>query len=164
MYTAMEIAYWFIFQNFLKQRENIATNEDYETYDGITHFKLQSLLYNAQGCNLAMNDEPLFDDSIEKWENSPMIESVYDVFSVFRQNTIIMPYTKEADCAVSKINKDSKARNVLEFVYNNFNIYTAWELKKTATEVNTPWEKTQMDKVIDLNLIKEYFKTEVLEE
>ena len=54
MFSAIEIATWFLLKNNAEIREHKATNDDYEVYEGITHLKLQKLLYYAQEINLAM--------------------------------------------------------------------------------------------------------------
>lgn len=54
MFSAIEIAIWFLLKNNAEIRKHETTNDDYEVYEGITHLKLQNLLYYAQGINLAM--------------------------------------------------------------------------------------------------------------
>lgn len=54
MFSAIEIATWFLLKNNAEIREHEATNDDYEVYERITHLKLQKLLYYAQEINLAM--------------------------------------------------------------------------------------------------------------
>ena len=45
MYSAQDIAKWFLYKNYAEQKAKMASNDDYEVYDGITHLKLQKLLY-----------------------------------------------------------------------------------------------------------------------
>lgn len=47
-------------KNNAEIREHEADNDDYEVYEGITHLKLQKLLYYAQGISLAMYEKPVF--------------------------------------------------------------------------------------------------------
>lgn len=164
MYKAMDIAKWFLFKNNSEQKEKIAVNDDYEVYEGITHLKLQKLLYNAQGVNLAINNEPLFEEPLEAWEHGPVVREVYDTFCIFGRNQIIVPVTEETNEIIRKIESDSKIKNILELVYENFSIYTAWQLREMSHTKNGPWDRTQKNEIINLELIKEYFKKEVVSE
>lgn len=164
MYKAMDIAKWFLFKNNSEQKEKIAVNDDYEVYDGITHLKLQKLLYNAQGVSLAINDEPLFEDDLEAWDHGPVVRNVYDAFCIFGRNQIILPVTEDTNQIIRRIESDSKVKSILELVYDNFSIYTAWQLREMSHVKDGPWDKTPKDKVIDLELIKKYFKKEVVTE
>ena len=67
MYTAQEIAKWFLYKNYAEQKEKVASNDNYEVYEGITHLKLQKLLYNAQGVYLATKGKKLFIDDCFDW-------------------------------------------------------------------------------------------------
>lgn len=162
MYHAMDIAKWFLLKNNSEQKEKVAANDDYEVYEGITHLKLQKLLYNAQGVSLAINDEPLFMENLEAWEHGPVVRDVYDTFCIFGRNQIIIPVTEDTLEKVREIESDNKAKNVLELVYDNFSIYTAWQLREMSHVKDGPWDKTQKNEVIDLELIKDYFKKEVV--
>ena len=163
MYKAQDIAKWFLYKNYAEQKEKVATNDDYEVYDGITHLKLQKLLYNAQGVHLATQGEKLFDDDLEAWEHGPVVREVYDTYCVFGRNAIIIPSTPENDAIVRKIESDVKAKETLDIVYDNFSIYTAWQLREMSHVKNGPWDKTKRNQVIDINLIKQDFEKEVVE-
>ena len=60
MFSALDIAMQFLLKNNAEIREHEADNDDYEVYEGITHLKLQKLLYYAQGISLAMYEKPVF--------------------------------------------------------------------------------------------------------
>ena len=49
-------------------------------------------------------------------------------------------------------------------VYDNFSIYTAWELREMSHKKGSPWESTPKNHVINPTLIKEYFQKEVVEQ
>lgn len=165
MYKAKEIAYWFLAKNYGEQKMRVAVNDEFDVYEYLTHQKLQKLLYYAQGCSLAINNEPLFDEPIEAWEHGPIISSIYDMFYTFRQNPLVIPASEEYTNAVTKIEEDAKTRKLLEFVYENFAIYTAWELRNMTHESKSPWLKAnKTHDIIDNEAIKEYFKKEVLED
>lgn len=164
MYKAIEIAYWFLYRNYTERMEKTAANDEFDVYEGLTHLKLQKLLYNAQGVSLALRDKPIFEEPLEAWLHGPVVRNVYDTFLVFRGAPIIVPVTEETTRIVEKIDGDSSAHEVLEFVYENFSIYTAWQLREMSHAKNGPWYKTSANSTIDNELIKEYFKKEVVEE
>ena len=163
-YTAQDIAIWFLYKNYAEKKEKIAPNDEYEVYEGITHLKLQKLLYYAQGVHLAITDKKLFDDDFEAWNHGPVVRNVYDTYCVFGRNQIIIPETPENRKIVSKIENDPEVKNILDLVYDNFSIYTAWQLREMTHKKGSPWEKTTNNGIIDTDLIKEYFKQEVVEE
>lgn len=163
MYSAQDIAKWFLYKNNSEQKENMAINDDYEVYEGITHLKLQKLLYYAQGVYLALENEKLFNEPLEAWEHGPVVRNVYDTYCVFGRNQIIIPATEENNEIVRKIEEDSKVKEILELVYNNFAIYTAWQLREMSHIKDGPWDKTPKNQEIDIEMIKEFFKKEIVE-
>ena len=166
MYSALEIATWFLLKNNAEIREHEATNDDYEVYEGITHLKLQKLLYYAQGISLGMYSKPLFEENIEAWQHGPVIKEVYGNFSKFGRNNIEIKMDKQAEEIVTKIENNKEVSEILNLTYNNFAIYTAWQLRQMTHEDNTPWDITQRNKglgqKIDNDLIEDYFKKEII--
>ena len=63
-YSALDIATWFIYKTNAEKKENQAINDTYEVYEGLTHLKLQKLLYYAKGISLSLNNSALFNDQI----------------------------------------------------------------------------------------------------
>ena len=79
-YTAEQIASWFLLYNNLKVEE--------EGADSITNLKLQKLLYYAQGCYLALENKPLFNDNIVAWKHGPVVECIYNKYSPYGSSGI----------------------------------------------------------------------------
>ncbi len=54
---------------------------------------------------------------------------------------------------------------MLNVVYDNFAIYTAWQLREMSHVKDGPWDKTINNgkKIIELNDIKQYFEREVVD-
>lgn len=168
MYSAKDIAIWFLLKNNAEVKEHIVTNDDeYEVYEGITHLKLQKLLYYAQGLNLAINGEKLFSENIEAWKHGPVISEIYNAYCIYGRNPIEIQMGPEEERILNNIESDEKASNILNLTYNNFAIYTAWQLREMTHQDNTPWDITQKEKglnrVIDTDLMKKYFKEEIIE-
>lgn len=146
MFSAQDIAIWFLLKNNAEVREHEATNDDYEVYEGITHLKLQKLLYYAQGICLALKGEPLFKENIEAWQHGPVVKEVYGAFSMFGRENIEIEMDKEKEEIVKEIESNKEVSEVLNLTYDNFAIYTAWQLRQMTHEDNTPWDITQKTK------------------
>lgn len=166
MFSAKDIAVWFLIKNNAEVREHEATNDDYEVYEGITHLKLQKLLYYAQGISLGMFDKPIFNENIEAWQHGPVVREVYSIYNIFGRDNINIEMDKEKEEIIKKIEDDKEVSEALNLAYDNFAIYTAWQLRQMTHEDNTPWDITQKTKglgsVIDNSLIEKYFKEEVI--
>lgn len=141
--SARDIALWFLNHN-LSLRD--IGNED---TDDISNLKLQKLLYYAQGSYLGLYDKPLFNDEILAWKHGPVVEGVYHEFKQNGSRGIV-----EFDNAPIL---DDETENVLKQVYDVFGKYSAWGLRE-MTHNETPWKSTKLNNIIDIELIKEYFK------
>ena len=122
-YSALDIATWFIYKTNSEVKEH--SNDD-DIYEGITHLKLQKLLYYAQGISLALLDEALFKEKILTWPHGPVVNEVYDVYKDYGKRDIPTKSTTTKDEIISKIENDKEVSRVLNIVYDNFAIYTAW--------------------------------------
>ena len=141
-YSALQIAEWFL--NYNRKQMN---EEDAEY---ITNLKLQKLLYFAQGCYLALTDNPLFKEDILAWEHGPAVNEVYQKYKINGARGI---QYDEKFCE----NIDEQTQNILKQVYEVFGSYSAWALRN-KTRQEAPWQNTIRNDIIDLELIKEYFK------
>lgn len=165
-YSALDIATWFIYKTNAEIKENQAINDDYEIYEGLTHLKLQKLLYFAQGISLAKNDAVLFNDKIEAWEHGPVVKSVWNKYSSKGRKEITIEDVINENQIIRNIEADANAREILCMTYDNFAIYTAWQLRNMTHIPNGPWDKTFVpheNKEINTELIKNYFKAEIME-
>lgn len=164
--TAYDVANWFIWKNNIEKQENTDDCDEYEVYEGITHLKLQKLLYNAQGVCLALYNKPLFEEKIYAWEHGPVIKKIYDIFKQYGREIIPAINCDDASKSISKIENDSIASDVLNITYENFAIYTAWQLRNMSHIPSGPWETTVrekgMHKQIDNNLIEKYFRNNII--
>lgn len=164
MYKAIDIANWFLLKNNSEVLQHEAEGDDYEVYEGITHLKLQKLLYYAQGVYLASTGEKLFEEDIEAWTHGPVVQEVYEVFRTCGKNNIIVDLDEKELDVIRDIENNAEVSEILNAVYDNFAIYTAWQLREMSHELGGPWDKTVKaeKKVIDLLLIKDYFTREIL--
>lgn len=166
-FSALDIAYWFVWKNRVEKMDNETEYDAYEVYEGLTHLKLQKLLYYAQGISLALNGSCIFSDKIMAWEHGPVIKSVYDKFKKFGREDIELDFDDKVIARVQKIEENSSISNILNLAYDNFSIYTAWQLREMTHVKNGPWERTVrtkgMNKEIEQLLIKEFFEENIVE-
>ncbi len=168
MYNAKQIALWFLYKNNAEIKEHIVEDEEYEVYEGISHLKLQKLLYYAQGVYLSLNKgNKLFNEKIIAWEHGPVVKEVYSIYKDNKRNSIDFVSSEENDKVISKIESNTDVSYILNLVYDNFAIYTAWQLREMTHEDGGPWDvtvkKTGYNSEIDTALIKEYFDKHVVE-
>lgn len=165
-YSALDIATWFIYKTHAEKKENQDADDNYEIYEGLTHLKLQKLLYYAQGVYLSLYNEPLFHDKIEAWEHGPVVKAVFDHFSTKGRNEITLEDAPRDVSVIRAIEADTAARDALNITYDNFAIYTAWQLRNMTHKVGSPWYQVHYpnsNRVISLRIIKDYFDREVME-
>jgi len=168
MYSALDIALWFLAKNHSEEKENLTDDENYEVYEGITHLKLQKLLYYAQGIYLALNSEPLFFEDIFAWQHGPVVPEVYDKYKINGRREINPLLNNVEKEKMIKVELNTKSKQALEIAYENFAGYTAWQLRNKTHEKGTPWNitisKYGEGAKIDNKLIEEYFNKTFFEE
>lgn len=167
MYNASDIATWFIYKTNSERKEKQLTKDDFDVYEGISHLKLQKLLYFAQGVTLSSTEHALFNDRIMAWEHGPVIPNVYEIYRKYGKKDIPTASTNEKNRIVSQIENDTEIARLLNFVYDNFAIYTAWQLRDMTHEDGAPWDVTVkehgLNSEISQDLIRNYFNENVLE-
>jgi uncharacterized phage-associated protein len=123
-----------------------------EAGDLISNLKLQKLVYYAQGCHLAVFDEPLFDEPIEAWLHGPVSPVLYQKYKSYESSGI--PCPDEADFTVFT----TKQRELLEEVYSVYGQFSAWKLRNMTHE-EAPWKDTPINFTISHGAMKSFFKT-----
>jgi len=148
MYTAMQIADWFLARNRMAIAE----------IDGelISNMKLQKLLYYAQGSYAAITGRALYDDPIVAWKHGPVVESVYHHYKDFGSNGIDYDGNILSEFDVETV-------NILKQVYEVFGQYSAWKLRE-MTHSETPWITTEQSEEINLDKIILYFSEHHIDE
>jgi uncharacterized phage-associated protein len=149
-YKAEQIAEWFIARS-LEEEELIGIDESDESGEGgITHLKLQKLLYYAQGCYLAIYNKPLFKEAIVAWKYGPVVEEVYNRFKGSDKN----PLKLQEDVDITDIT--ALDQGFLEETYQIWGQYSALKLVNMTHE-EAPFKETAQGDVIDNERIKAYF-------
>lgn len=124
--------------------------------------KLQKLLYLAQGYSYAFYDRPLFSDELEGWVHGPVVREVYNRFKDYQYNSIDINFEVEE--------LDDEAKDVLDYVINNFSKYDAKYLEELSHE-QEPWilsrggldPDERSDKTISKESISNYFINEIFQ-
>lgn len=164
MCKAMIIAKWFILNTNAEKK--LCECEAYGVYEGITNSKLQRLLYYAQGISLALSGKPIFKDPILAQRQGPVVDEVYREFTSYGNAEIGEIELSEQEA--QEINAlDINTLNILNLTYENFAIYTAWQLRNITTADGTPWDNTieegGLNQEISLLGIQLYFELHVVE-
>lgn len=114
----------------------------------ITNLKLQKLLYFVQAMCLMIFGKKAFPEKILAWSYGPVINEVYQQY---KQNH------------ASEINSESNIKNISSGLYKIIeeviNSYGSIEANKLIdfTHEEEPWKNTEINKEIDIELIKNYF-------
>lgn len=144
-YSAENIAEWILNKN-AKNRSNGIEN------DGITNLKLQKLLYYAEGIYYTLKHKNLIKEEFVAWKHGPVVRNIYYKYNSYKANEINTDNINNP-----KIDKETE--NVLEKMYSKYSQYTAEELRN-MTHQESPWKKTSRNKIIEKDLIKNYFENE----
>lgn len=117
--------------------------------EGITHMKLQKLVYIAHGFSLALLNRPLISDEVQAWQYGPVIPTLYQELKIFGKSEIIDPVANgKADenrnliLETPFINpNDEESHLLIEAVWNRYRKYSGANLSDLTHRPKTPWEK-----------------------
>lgn len=146
--SVMSISKWFI-QN----------NADAAVPSHRGNIKLQKLLYYSQAMNLAVNEKPLFDNTIEAWKNGPVVRDIYREYryNQLAERAAIEDEVTESDFIAT--NNTARILQIINGIYGNQSSDKLIEL----THKEKPWHDLkdqalrQENPVISINAIKEFY-------
>lgn len=144
-YSAEDISNWILNKN-LENRKN-----GKETV-GITNLKLQKLLYYASGIYFLYKKCNLIKEDFVAWKHGPVIKQIYYKYNSNGAKEI--QHNRK-----SKTEIDNETQEILDKMYSKYSQYTAEELRN-MTHKEGPWKKTSRNKIIEKDLIKDYFENE----
>lgn len=144
LYTAAEIARFFLY----------LVDQDEDAGEQISNLKLQKLVYYAQGFGLAIFGEPLFGEPIEAWLHGPAVPTLYQAYKGYGRQAIPVPDDFDVACY------EPPVRTLIYEVYRNYGQYSAWALRELTHE-EPPYRQTPPGEVIELGLLRDYFRTQV---
>lgn len=157
MYDIETIASYFI------EKANTKIIDEDGSAEGISHLKLQKILYFAQIVFLCTKNKELFQEEILAWQYGPVIESIYNEYSRKRKkwnSQLLQEDILDKDYK-DKINE--KDSYILDDIYNEFWKYSASELvdithsHKPWRESFIPWESNIISKKSMVNYYKNLF-------
>lgn len=130
----------------------LISKADLEEGDGMTHLKLQKLLYYCQGFSIVILGRALFDETIEAWTHGPVVRDLYPLFKKYG-NGIIEKFT---DGEPSTLTEEEK--KLIDEVYEVYGSYSAWKLRN-LTHNETPWmnAESKNDKTITYQAMLDFF-------
>jgi len=109
---------------------------------GIDHMKLQKLAYYAYGWWIAYQPEPLLNESPQVWEYGPVFYSLFKVLTGSRNLPIHEPQKAlPFDETPPVISKNQKVFNFLDWVWNQYGLFTGMELSAQTHADGTPWKQ-----------------------
>ena len=133
-YTPLEIA------NFFIERANNGKDPS-----GVSHLKLQKLVYCAHGWWLAYaeDDPPLVSESPQAWKLGPLFKSLYRALEGYGMGKIghaitPTPFFNEEDAAAGP-ESDKRTKALLNWVWDRYEGVGAYTLSMMTNQPSTPW-------------------------
>ncbi|MDY5164171.1 DUF4065 domain-containing protein [Leuconostoc falkenbergense] len=158
-FSALQVVNWF-------RAQNVADMKTDEMVEPLTQMKAMKLLYYAQGIMLAAYDRKLFSENILAWKYGPVVDTVHRHYIGQRSITSLDEDSKkmlspEEIRDFEIVNSDSDANLVLTTVCEEYGDKSAIELMNMTHE-ELPWQSTTQSEIIETDLIKKYFKENIL--
>lgn len=124
--------------------------------DLATNMRVNKLLYFAQGWHLARYGKPLFDAPLEAWQYGPVVPEVYNRYSPFGAQGIII-----ASAPKDNVFTPEEYALLLDVATEYDNLSTS-ALMRITHETGAPWSRVNYkDKEqIPLKSIKDHFEAQ----
>lgn len=149
-FTAVQLANWFRVENYFEREIDL-------NIDPLTQMKVIKLLYFAYGRYLVMTQNKLFSSPIIHLQYGPVVTEVHKEFN----GQVVLDLNKPDKAAMNDYNlvsQDEEITNLLSNVNDDFINYNASRLSNQTHQPGSPWNLTQMGKVIKDQLIFDTFR------
>ena len=150
MYTSIDIAKVFL---------QFAEEDEIE----VTSMKLLKLTYISYGFHLGFFSKELFQADIQAWRYGPVIQNLYVFTSRFLRKGIKVQDIE----AFSFISIDQKDREFIRIIWNQYKVFTAYQLSEKTHQEGSPWSQVYDEEVreksISSIMIAKYYKDLVSE-
>lgn len=149
---AVKLAY-IVVSKYNDKYEEFKAKNNIESSDKsgyITHLKLQKLLYYIQALALCVFDKVAFDNDILAWQYGPVIAEVYLKY----KNKKSLPIDSKLD----SYNISNGLNEIINIVIDSYGQIEAKKLIDMTHEED-PWKCTDINNVIKIEDIKEYFNS-----
>lgn len=113
---------------------NYLINKSSKEGSPLTNKRLQKLLYYVQAWNLAINNNPLFEDKIEAWIHGPVIRSIYEEYREFVANPI-----NKTSITSTELNLDETTTKFIDRIVKAYSVYDTPTLEY-MTHAEAPWQ------------------------
>lgn len=122
----------------------------------INHLKLQKILYYIQAWNLALLNEPLFEEDFEAWLHGPVIRKVWDEY---KSHSVLIGELSEQDENINvKFTEDQE--DVIEDVIDAYGNKSGYYLE-SLTHQEDPWKNARKqgeNTIIKKEEMKKYYR------
>lgn len=109
---------------------------------GISHMKLQKLVFYAYGWWLASHDEPLTTEAPQVWKFGPVFNSLYSALAPFGMQPIEEPRRAVPIGAAPIVPDDEgEVRELLKWVWQRYGGHSASRLSDMTHAQGTPWQE-----------------------
>ena len=128
---------------------------------GVTHLKLQKLVYYCQGYHLAMFDAPIFPEDLEAWDHGPVHSELYQTYKYHGSAAISF----KGDRSIEALLNDNIS-SVIDNVLDDHGSKGAWKLRQ-QTHNEQPWKNHETEggkgdgEAITYKEMSDYFKKEL---
>ena len=125
----------------------------------ISNKKKKKILYYMQGFFIAVYNKKLFEEEFEAWQYGPVVRDIFDHFNDFGSGAI----TLNGDEQIIELTEDEN--ELFIEVMTEFGQFSAIKLMQ-MTHAELPWKKIFHENPqgeISYDLLREYFKTQIIE-
>jgi len=135
--------------------------------DAVSPMKLLKLVYYAHGWHLALEDEPLLNESIEAWRHGPVVASLWGRMKKYSGGAVDEPVGGGMFSDPPSIEEDDEfVQELIDQVWDAYGDFGAVKLSNLTHMPGTPWYQTKEEcggdlprrKDIDNEKIRDYFK------
>lgn len=123
--------------------------------DGITHLKLQKILYYTQVVFLIKKREKAFEEQIVAWKYGPVIQEVYTKYTSQWRNFL------EVDNDWKDSTLTPEAKKLIERTREIFGRYSANQLVE-MTHSDDPWRNAEQSKEISPESLIQFYQGRIL--
>jgi len=130
---------------------------------GVSHMKIQKLLYFAQGHAMSLLDAELISDNCQAWDYGPVYPNVCRHLKKFGASAVRSEIVDEEDAERFDPAQATAVKPFLRVVWNKYGELDALRLSELSHVTAGPWATTRRMNhgywraVVDKALIREYF-------
>jgi len=143
MYNVKDVA------NFVIFLANEKIDKDFNTSEGITHLKLQKILYFAQATYLACLNTKLFTEKILAYKYWPIVE---EIFVQYKHTNTPLAFDKKVNFNIIKDKDKKNLKDIREY----FGKYSAFQLVE-MTHAHDPRKNTKPSNEISVSSMKSFY-------